>query len=297
MTIARAGAAAAPLRSGKVLILGGMDQDNPVATAEVFDPASGTFNRAAGTMKVGRWFPVAATLHNGKVLVAGGLALGGVLATAELYNPATQRFSSAGLGSMTTPREGPVAVTLPDGKVLIAGGIGPNGNFLDSAELFDPTTGKFSSDGLGSMTTARLLPGAALLPGGRVLIAGGTPDEQTRLASAEVFVSAPEASARPLVFAARAFGTRSRLRWLTVRNVGAQVLAITGVRLRGAGAGSFTVRAGTCVGQQLSFGQSCRLRVRFSPKRLGPVTATVVLRDNDPQPARIRVSGVGFGIP
>jgi WD40 repeat protein len=67
---------------------------------------------------------------------------------------------------------------LTDGRVLLAGGWG-----LDSAELYDPNTGKFGSTGL--MTTARYYHTATLLPGGKVLVVGGSLSPDT----AEVYDS------------------------------------------------------------------------------------------------------------
>jgi hypothetical protein len=53
--------------------------------------------------------------------------------------------------------------------------------------VFNPATADFSSAGIGSLGTARELPGAARLPDGRVLVAGGgSPDY---LASAEIFAA------------------------------------------------------------------------------------------------------------
>jgi Galactose oxidase, central domain len=79
-----------------------------------------------------------------------------------------------GTGSMTTGRAGHGAVLLRDGKVLVVGGWGYDGRqggALDSAELYDPSTGKFTPT--GSMMTPRWGPTATLLTDGRVLVAGG----------------------------------------------------------------------------------------------------------------------------
>jgi hypothetical protein len=85
---------------------------------------------------------------------------------------------------MTAARLHQSATLLSDGRVLIAGGQamtdGNVWNDLDSAELYDPQTGAFSST--GSMRTAREGQTATLLPDGRVLIAGGSD-----LASAELY--------------------------------------------------------------------------------------------------------------
>jgi Kelch motif len=44
MTTARAGAVAAPLPDGRVLIAGGFDSGNELSSAEVYDPSTGTFS-------------------------------------------------------------------------------------------------------------------------------------------------------------------------------------------------------------------------------------------------------------
>ncbi|HET6864644.1 MAG TPA: choice-of-anchor D domain-containing protein [Solirubrobacteraceae bacterium] len=146
MSIGRVAPIAAPLPDGRVLVAGGSTGagfSNPDSTAEVFDPASGTFSSAGvGSMGAPRIGAVAAALPDGKVLVAGGLNFtnnaNNFLASALEFNPVTEQFSASDLGAMTTPRGFAVAAPLLNGKVLIAGGDEFLGDPLASAELFEP---------------------------------------------------------------------------------------------------------------------------------------------------------------
>jgi Ca2+-binding RTX toxin-like protein len=200
MSVPREGAAAAPLPEGQVLVAGGRYYDvdyNPEpgaypSSAEVFDPATGTFSSAVvGSMGTPRWAAAAAPLPDGRVLVAGGYyfdfddGTDHLLSSAEIFDPATGTFSSAGVGSMSVPRFGAAVARLPNGRVLVAGGNNGTSN-LSSAEIFDPATNQFNSSGVGSMVAARFAPAAAPLPDGRVLVAGGS-DGSGGLSSAEVF--------------------------------------------------------------------------------------------------------------
>jgi len=165
MAFARSGHTATLLTDGTVLVTGGSDATGPLATAEIFDPATGMFTPTGGVMETARAGHTATLLTNGTVLVTGGSDATGPLATAEIFHPATGMFSPTA-GMMETARSGQTATLLNDGsgRVLVAGG-GPV-----SAELFDPSTGQFtpvSVDMLASMTTATLLPnGEVLLEGG-----------------------------------------------------------------------------------------------------------------------------------
>jgi len=163
MVDARVWHTASVLESGRVLIAGG-----GIATAELYDPASGTFS-ATGSMAEARAWHTASVLGSGNVLVAGGYnhASNEHLASAELYDPATGTFSAT--GSMATARRLHTASVLGSGNVLVAGG----GSDIEvaTAELYDPVAGTFSST--GSMAGARVKHTACLLESGLVLVAGG----------------------------------------------------------------------------------------------------------------------------
>ena len=185
MTTARSGPTATLLNNGKVLVVGGTsDLNTLLASAELYDPATGTFS-ATGSMSTARSLQTATLLPSGKVLVCGGVLAAngsGTEASAELYDPATGTFSPT--GNLITPRSNHTATLLPNGKVLIAGGA--NGSVaLNSAELYDPSTGVFTAT--GSMNQEHVAHTATLLNNGKVLIAGGYNAGWVTTATAELY--------------------------------------------------------------------------------------------------------------
>jgi hypothetical protein len=112
MTTARADATATLLGNGRVLLAGG---GNPSATttAELYNPASGTWS-ATGSMTDFHPLGSAALLQDGRVLVAG-------YSTADVYSPATGTWTAT--GDMVDPGLYDAATApLPNGQVLFAGG-------------------------------------------------------------------------------------------------------------------------------------------------------------------------------
>jgi hypothetical protein len=142
MVEARWGATATLLPNGQVLIAGGCRSDcgtdNALASAELYDPATGKFT-ATGSMTTVRAGETATLLPNGLVLIAGGGFSVDALASVELYDPATGKFMAT--GSMTTARHYDTATLLTNGLVLIAGGtdgVSGGGKVIDFAELYQP---------------------------------------------------------------------------------------------------------------------------------------------------------------
>lgn len=187
LSTARASHTATKLPDGRILVAGGYNGDYLQST-EIFDPRSGRFSQGPN-MSMPRSEHTATVLTDGRVLIAGGVGTGWTfLADAEIYDPTTAKFSK--VGSMSTPRESHTATLLRDGRVLITGGHKDRRTAMtvfSRAEVFDPPKGIFEPS--GSMTVKRHKHAAVLLNDGRVLVAGGSDERDSRGAytSLEIF--------------------------------------------------------------------------------------------------------------
>ncbi|HWF24350.1 MAG TPA: glycoside hydrolase family 6 protein [Solirubrobacteraceae bacterium] len=179
MGSARVDAAAASLPGDRVLVTGGDVGGSASASAEIYDGTTNTWS-AAAPMASARDGAVAAAVPDGTVWVDGGSSSW----ASEIYNPATDAWSTA--GSVET-RTGAAAAFL-GGEVLVAGGFDPaNPGGLTSWTL-DTTTGS-QTYFTGTWLPLLYQPSGALLPGGRMLLAGGAVNETSPVASAsaEIF--------------------------------------------------------------------------------------------------------------
>src|SRR5216110_3384842 len=171
------------LANGTVLIAGGRDAaDQALASAEIYDPATGGYTLLASPLPAPIWGHTATRLDDGTVLIAGGRRGASPRRAAQLFDPATDTFTA--LGPMSTPRGRHTATLLRDGRVVVIGGtdgVGP----LASLELYDPTRRTFSR-APSALTVARQDHTATLLPDGRVLVAGGS-NASGALDSAELY--------------------------------------------------------------------------------------------------------------
>ena len=180
MAVQRSEHRASVLPSGKVLIAGGYRIGIPLSSAELYDPAAGTF-AATGSMTTGRYRHTASVLPSSKILVAGGRGLTLMLSSAELYDPAAGTFTAT--GSMATPRGSHTASMLSSGKVLVMGGTS-NAAYLSSAELYDSGANTFADT--GNMLTERSQHTSSVLPSGKILVVGGT-KSGVAIANAELY--------------------------------------------------------------------------------------------------------------
>ena len=169
MNVGRSWHTATLLNDGKVLICGGTAQKS----AELYDPATGTFTYTTGPMSIERYRHTATLLADGRVFIAGAAGVPpAAIATTEIYDPSTGLFTPA--LPMSTPRQEHKATLLPDGKVLITGGRDSSLQPILLAEIYDPASNSYATP---TMLTAHFNHTATRLPDGRVLIAGGGTDQ------------------------------------------------------------------------------------------------------------------------
>jgi hypothetical protein len=202
MSVARALHTATLLPNGQVLITGGLKSmqglgdfpfgSDSLLTAELYDPASGSFTPTPGSMSVARYAHTATLLpdsgmpSDGKVLVVGGTSdsSSSALATAELFNPTTGTFTAT--DSLHAARFGHTATVLSNtsGRVLIIGGGSPTA-IESTAEIYDPVNERFAIT--TGTALARFEHTATLLTGGDVLVAGGVENDGIIGATVELF--------------------------------------------------------------------------------------------------------------
>jgi RHS repeat-associated protein len=170
------------LASGKVLLAAGVSGSTVLNTAVLYDPSTGT----------GTWTPTGSmpqpvkghtatllaatsntTLKN-KVIVVGGNSGTASVGNVQLFD-GTSAWSS--LTALSSAREGQTATALVNGNVLITGGKSGT-TILNTTQLFNAASGSGSWASAGTMTAARQLHTATLLPAGtvangQVLLTGG----------------------------------------------------------------------------------------------------------------------------
>lgn len=164
------------LSDGKVIVLGGIRDFAPITptyftslnTAELYDPATGTFTEIANRMMTARSFSCSVLLDDGRVLVIGGTD--GIFApkdTTEFYDPVTETFSWG--PSLPIPVAALKCMKLADGNVLIYGA--QLSNLNNSTMLYDRTRNQIFT--IANSKYRREWSIASELPDGGILFYGG----------------------------------------------------------------------------------------------------------------------------
>jgi len=188
MATGRFGHSATTLSNGLVLVAGGSGPRPgggvvALRSAELFNPADGTWETVEHDMTDARTGHTAISLQNGqKVLVCGGTvpvgAGGGAdLAFCELYDTTTGTWTPT--GSMNHPRSAHSAAALSATTVLVAGGRAPgadeDGGFdpfaRATAEVYDLAAGTWHD--VAAMPAGRAFHRAVPLGAGKVVVLGG----------------------------------------------------------------------------------------------------------------------------
>ncbi|HSQ32340.1 MAG TPA: kelch repeat-containing protein [Gemmatimonadaceae bacterium] len=200
MSVSRSLHSATLLPDGRVLVAGGYSGDPfsgsgaaKLETAEVYDPATGSFTRTADMLEA-QSGQTGTLLANGKILLTGGFgSCCDSLPKPELYDPATGTFAATGAYvpysglpdyAQTVGLANSTATLLRDGRVLVAA--------EPAAQLYDPATGTFTLTGQmrsGGSVIPPYITGrtATLLENGRVFFAGGENEDIGRFESTELF--------------------------------------------------------------------------------------------------------------
>jgi len=151
---------AARLADGRVLVpagFGGPDPHDTSATADVYDPVSGTWS-LTGPLNRSRARQGAMALPDGTVLVGPGSRatsfgppfVATINDTSELYGPAANAWQLTPGKPILPGRFNFQQAVLPNGEALMAGGFGgPAGSEAATltAEVYDPATGLWASAG------------------------------------------------------------------------------------------------------------------------------------------------------
>jgi hypothetical protein len=183
LTQSRAGHTATPLADGRVLVVGGYAAENtaPLATVEIFDPASGSWVRTA-PVRAARGGHASARLGDGRVLVTGGRTGRGASAGTVIFDPASGTWAAG--PELPGVVDGHSAVGLPDGGVLVAGG---QARPEEAAAAAVVVTADGRVQPVGALRQARFKHTMLPWADGTVLLIGGTSDDRTLLPTTEVF--------------------------------------------------------------------------------------------------------------
>ena len=176
MSVPRAAHTASLLENGKVLIAGGFDGSNDLGSAEIFDPATETF-QLADSLSQARRCHKAVVLSDGRVMVIGGYVglSGATTGAVEIFDinqglPGKGKWAAA--ASLPAGRVFMSATLLGGGRVLVAGGLGGQWDVQASVILYDLSSNSWAV--MSPLLAGRQQHAAAALLDGKVLITAGT---------------------------------------------------------------------------------------------------------------------------
>ncbi|HEX6047588.1 MAG TPA: kelch repeat-containing protein, partial [Pyrinomonadaceae bacterium] len=145
---ARAWHSSTVLPDGRVLIFGGAGSNGrALKSAEIFDPATLSFQSVPSAGLSARAFHTATLLMDGRVLFAGGAGENNKTATAiETWDSKTKQAAVLAT-HLNIARQRHKASLLADGRILIEAGVDEAGNQVGATEAFNPETMTFTPAG------------------------------------------------------------------------------------------------------------------------------------------------------
>ncbi len=130
---------------GFILAVGGLDADgNVLATAELYNPATGTWTALSGQLNTPRYGHAAVATANSALLIIGGQTTGGgFLDSVEVFTlpfggPPTAGTFTPAVNGLSSARANCAAELLPDGTILVTGGADSGDAALALAEVYAP---------------------------------------------------------------------------------------------------------------------------------------------------------------
>ncbi len=204
------------LPNGNVLVVGGANgTGTALASAELVSYTAPTWTVSpAGNLTTMRVGHTATLATDGKVYVIGGfpgLTTWPATLNIEAYTPGTGTGTGAwtGAGALGQQRAFHSASLLPSGLVLVAGGFNGGTIYLNSTEIYDPSTK--GVPGGTPMPNSRSDHTATVLPSGAVLFTGGMTATGVTGAADLYDPAAPSHSVTNVLLAARTHHTATVL--------------------------------------------------------------------------------------
>ena len=291
---ARAYQTALLLKTGKVLVIGGL---GPLTSCELYNAATGTWSSAAST-NAGRYLHTSTMLSDGKVLVTGGASGKYPVLSTEIYDPTTNTWTLS--GNMTIGRYAHAATLLSDGTILVAGGYGQSISCgkdctgyvpTNKADIYSESTGAFTA--AANLSQALAYYSMTPLTSGRALENGGSATTSvccTVVNTAQVYTPLSLTfSATSLNFGLLQIGLSSASQTVTVTNVSSHSVTFSSI----ASSGDYA-QSNTCP-TTMTAGQNCTITVTFTPTASGTRKGAVTIKDNCPGSPSQTITLTGTG--
>ncbi len=138
------------LKTGHILLIGGINASGPLDTTADYNPATNSWSCASvAVMPTPLRSHSATLLFDGRVLVAGGNDGLGEANKSFIYDPPSNTWTATNALPLLEPRFNHSATLLPNGSVMISGGSQRFGNVPTSIEVFHINGSSWVTGGLG----------------------------------------------------------------------------------------------------------------------------------------------------